>query len=51
MAFFDRLNEIENRLEKVIDSNDRVVVCQTTGRVGGYLFVDEWSSIHSNFDC
>lgn len=43
--------DVENNITMVLDRNDRLIVCRTTGTVGGYLKTDEWPSIHSNFDC
>lgn len=45
------ISQVEVNILKAMDTNDLFVVCQVTGTIAGYLKTDEWSSIHSNFDC
>jgi hypothetical protein len=44
------ITDVENNISKVMDPNDRLIVCRIAGAVGGYLPSSEWTVIHSNFD-
>lgn len=43
------IETVEDNISKVLDSNDRLVICLIQPPVHGYLKTVEWPDIHSTF--
>lgn len=41
-------NNVQDICTKHLDSNDKMIICEITGSVGGWLETDQWNWINNN---